>query len=87
MDRVRALAEELARRIGKSKCFTVDFPEDCKDANDVLLKHGKATLCNIIDAAEGWPIAGLFDAEHYADQVRNLYENGAGKVSQRAWRI
>ena len=75
----KALAEELARRIGKSKCFTVEFPENCKDANDVLLKHGKAALCNVIDAAEGWPIAGLFDAEHYADQVRNLYENGAGR--------
>ena len=75
----KALAEELARRIGKTKCFTVEFPEDCKDANDVLLQRGKAELRNLLDDAEPWPIAGLYDAEHYADQVRHLYQNGAGK--------
>tara|TARA_R110000824_G_scaffold7873_5_gene35573 strand:+ start:6273 stop:7877 length:1605 start_codon:yes stop_codon:yes gene_type:complete len=75
----KALAEELARRIGKSKCWTVSFPDDCKDANDVLLKHGKAELRNMIDAATPWPIAGLYDADHYADAVKHLYQNGAGK--------
>ena len=75
----KALAEELARRIGKSKCWTVEIPDDCKDANDVLLRHGKAELRNMIDAATPWPIAGLYDTDHYADAVKHLYQNGAGK--------
>ena len=58
---------------------TVEFPDDCKDANDVLLRHGKAELRNMIDAATPWPIAGLYDTDHYADAVKSLYQNGAGK--------
>jgi len=49
----------LARRIGKAQCWQVEWPDDCKDANDVLLKHGKAALANAIDEATPWPIAGL----------------------------
>jgi len=74
-----ALAEELARRIGKPRCWSVTWPEGCKDANDVLLKEGKAALANCIEAAEPWPIAGLYDVEHYADQVRTLYQQGEGR--------
>jgi len=74
----KALAEELARRIGKPKCWSVEWPEDCKDANDTLLKHGKAKVSNVVEEAEPWPIAGLYDADHYAEQVRTLYKNGAG---------
>ncbi len=74
----KALAEELARRIGKPKCWSVEWPDDCKDANDTLLKHGKAKVSNVIEEAEPWPIAGLYDADHYAEQVRTLYKNGAG---------
>ena len=75
----KALAEELARRIGKPKCFSVEWPDDCKDANDTLLKYGKARVANCVDEAKPWPIAGLYDADHYADQVKTLYKNGAGK--------
>jgi len=74
-----ALAEELARRIGKPKCWSVEWPEGCKDANDVLLNEGKAALANAIEAAEPWPIAGLYDVEHYAEQVRTLYQQGEGR--------
>ena len=36
------LREELARRIGVEKCWIMVYPEDCKDANDVLVKHSRA---------------------------------------------
>ena len=48
-----ALAEELARRIGKAKCWQVVWPTDCKDANDVLVKYGGDKLKEIIDSATG----------------------------------
>ena len=38
------LSDELARRIGREKCWTVIYPEGCKDANDVLVKFGKEEL-------------------------------------------
>jgi twinkle protein len=75
----QALQEELARRIGKGKCFTVTYPEDCKDLNDVLVKHGSAAVKEVIDAAEPYPINGLFDASTYFDAVDEKYINGNGK--------
>lgn len=34
------LRDELAVRLGRSRCWYVDYPEGCKDANDVLVRHG-----------------------------------------------
>ena len=74
-----ALAEELARRIGKIKCYQIDWPEDCKDANDTLLKHGKAEVSNCVNAAKPWPISGLFSVDHYKAKVEEIYNSGVGR--------
>ena len=71
-----ALGEELARRIGKAKVFNVTFPEDCKDANDVLIKYGSERLREVIDNAKPFPIRGLHDANFYNDRLTELYEGG-----------
>jgi len=75
----QALQEELARRIGKSKCWTVTYPDGCKDLNDVLVRHGEAEVKNVIDQAKPYPIHGLFDASTYFDSVDDKYLNGNGK--------
>lgn len=72
----QACAEELARRIGKAKCWQVRFPENCKDANEVLMKHGPEKLNEIYKAATPWPVSGLYDTLHYADDVVNLIAKG-----------
>lgn len=46
------LRDELCLRFGKSNCFIVTAPSDCKDANDVLLKHGAEKLRYIISMPE-----------------------------------
>ena len=73
-----ALKEELARRIGKSKCKVVSYPEGCKDLNDVLLKHGATEVENCLNNAEPYPIEGLFGTEVFEDQVNELFEKGFG---------
>lgn len=70
------LAEELARRIGLDKCFRVTFPEGCKDANDVLVKHGPDKLCDIISNAKPWPVKGIYTLGENIDEVIDFYENG-----------
>ena len=72
----QALAEELARRIGKVKCYQVEWPDGCKDSNDVLIKFGREKLSEVIDTSTPWPIVGLFDADHYADDVDKIYQQG-----------
>lgn len=74
----QAMAEELARRIGKDRCWKIDYPEDCKDANEVLLKHGKDVLEKIALKSRPWPVSGVYDADHFRDKVIDLYENGFG---------
>ncbi len=74
-----AMAEEMARRIGKDRCWTIEYPEGCKDANDVLLKHGPDGVDDIIAKAKPWPVAGLYDASHFYDQLEEIYEKGMGR--------
>ncbi len=72
------LANELARRIGRHKCYRIFYPEGCKDANDVLLKKGKQALAECFDNAEPWPVAGLYEASRYFSEVDDLFQNGYG---------
>ena len=71
-----ALAEELARRIGRAKCFRVRFPKNCKDANDVLVKLGAEALQELIDQAEPVPLEGVYSADEYRDDIEHLYSEG-----------
>ena len=74
-----ALAEEIARRVGRDKCWRVHFPEGMKDANDVILKEGPQFLAKLVKKAEAWPVAGLYDANHFAAQINELYTDGIGR--------
>jgi twinkle protein len=74
-----ALAEEIARRIGKERCWRVKFPEGIKDSNDYLLREGKEALKKAVEGAEPWPVRGLYDAEHFRAQVEELYTKGIGR--------
>lgn len=57
------LREELARRLGKHRCWQVEWPEGCKDAGDVLRLHGPEKLQACIEAARPWPLKGLVQLE------------------------
>lgn len=71
-----ALGEELARRIGRARCWRALWPDGCKDANDVLVRHGAQVLRECIDNAQPWPVKGLYDAGHFFDKVNALYDKG-----------
>lgn len=45
------LRDALATRLGEERCFWVKWPQDCKDANDVLREHGARHLGELIDNA------------------------------------
>ena len=71
-----ALAEELARRLGRERCWRVSWPGSAleaatataaldpaaarKDANEVLVKDGPDWLRELIERAEPTPINGLY---------------------------
>lgn len=81
----RRLAEELIKRLGPERCYTVEFPEDCKDVNEVLVKYGAEALSNLLQESVALPISGLVEAISLADKVFDLYEYGACAGEPTGW--
>ena len=73
----QALVEELARRIGRAKCWSVTLPE--KDANETLQKHGPEALREALSAAKPLPLEGVYLPEDFEAQILSLYESGVVK--------
>lgn len=72
----QALQEELARRIGREKCFRVTWPEGIKDANECLLKSDPWVLPECIGEASPYPVEGVVTVEDLAADLDDLYDNG-----------
>ena len=73
----QALAEELARRIGKDKCRISHFRY--KDLNEAYLAEGRELVIKIIEDAEPYPVEGLSSASKFADRLNDLWGRGTGK--------
>jgi twinkle protein len=74
-----ALAEEIARRVGRAKCWRVKFPEEIKDGNDAVRRLGAEETQNLFDNPEPVPLSGVYGAVDYFDAVREIYANGHGR--------
>lgn len=71
------LADELAIRIGRSKCWMIKYPDGCKDANEVLLEHGVDELLTILDTAKPLVADRLVPFSHIAERSdRPAYSTG-----------
>ena len=70
------LCEEIARRLGKGRCYRTEYPDGCKDANDVLMQHGADGLRSVLESATPWPVSGLRNVSEYRNAVMDLYANG-----------
>jgi len=85
----RVLQEELARRLGKDRCWRVRWPDSgdapCKDANEVLQLHGPQVLAECIAAAEPYPIAGLHSLYDFGDETLALYRDGRALGHSTGW--
>ena len=57
-DAGQALQQELVRRLGAEVCFLADF-EECKDANEYLVKYGKQKLAERISRARPVPLENV----------------------------
>jgi len=71
----QALKQEFIRRLGAEVCHLVDF-EDCKDANDYLIKYGSEKLCNAIHCANQVPLEGVSTLKDIEDELVDFVKNG-----------
>lgn len=74
-----ALAEELARRIDRAKCWRTAYPDGMKDPTDVLQQMGADSLKDIINKSEAMPLKGVYSASEYTSKLFEIYEKGHGK--------
>tara|TARA_R100000808_G_scaffold4717_1_gene14994 strand:+ start:7544 stop:9256 length:1713 start_codon:yes stop_codon:yes gene_type:complete len=71
----QALKQEFIRRLGAETCYLVDF-QDCKDANDYLLKYSKEQLRNVIDKCQPVPLEGVSTLRDIEDELKDFVKNG-----------
>lgn len=74
-----SLRDELARRLGVERCYQVAYPDGCKDANEVLMKHGKSAVVYLAELATPWPIEGIETMDSMFSTIADFYENGYPK--------
>ena len=79
------LREELVRRLGPEKCLIVDWPDGCKDANDVLVTHGQNVLVDCLQNARELPIEGAHEVTDFIDDVNRVYESGIPTGISTGW--
>jgi len=72
----QALAEELARRIGKEKCRLAKFEK--KDLNEVMLDD-PTKVGDLLASAAPYPVSGISDAGTFYERLNELYTKGTGK--------
>lgn len=82
-DHSKTLAEELARRLGRERCWRVNWPTDsngmpCKDPMEVLQFKGRKALQDMIANAELYPIRGLFQFCDFDKEIDDYYHERLG---------
>ena len=71
----QALQTELIRRLGSEVCYITTF-EDCKDANEYLLKYGKERLSERISKSKPVPLENVTTFRDVEDEVTDFVRNG-----------
>ena len=79
------LRDELSRRIGREKCCRVNYPDDCKDMNEVLMKHGEETILKIVSGAYPYPIDGVVLIEDIEDDAIELFNKPEHRGLSTGW--
>lgn len=78
------LKDELIRRFGQEKCSIVNF-NDCKDANEYLLKYGIEELKKVVKNAKEVPINGIFTLEDSFEEMLHTFRHGKTRGSTTYW--
>ena len=79
------LGNELARRLGRDRCKTVNYPSGSKDANDVLQKLGVDGVRELIDKAESYPVEGLFTINQIYKNLELIRTTGMPSGTPTGW--
>jgi len=77
----QALQSELIRRLGAETCYLSTF-DDCKDANEYLVKYGPKELLSRITNAKPVPLENVTTFRDIEDEITDFVRNGFKKGFQ-----
>ena len=77
----QALQQELIRRLGAEICYVASF-EDCKDANEYLLKYGSERLSKCIEQAKPVPLENVTTFKEIESEITDFVRHGFKKGYQ-----
>ena len=69
------LKKELIERLKDKTVFIVEYPKDCKDANEVLQKHGNERLVQAFKKAKRINTRGIYVISDIVEGVEELHKN------------
>ena len=70
-----ALKQELIRRLGAERCFTVEFGVH-KDANEFLMENGRSNLASVIAKAKPVPIENVVTLKDINEELEEFIYEG-----------
>jgi twinkle protein len=62
-----ALRHDLVALLGPVRCSFIEYPEGCKDLNDVLINYGAETVTAVLNHAKPVPVHGLHRLHDFPD--------------------
>lgn len=67
------LRSDLVALLGADRCRFIEYPEPCKDLNEVLLQYGPEAVVDCISTAKPFPVQGLYRIDDFPErgQVRS----------------
>jgi twinkle protein len=81
----KRLTAELGLRLGVEKCKIVEYPEGCKDCNDILVNLGKAGLKTALIKSKPFPVKGIISPMDTLDDVMIEKEQGVRGGESTGW--
>ena len=80
-----SLKLDLIRRFGSERTWVVSWIDDCKDANEVLLKYGEEAVRTCIKEAKQLPLEGIVEHDKLEMSVLNYYDHGLPQGLTVSW--
>lgn len=71
----RKLKYDLAERLGFDRCKYIEI-EECKDANEYLIKHGLNAVITAYSKAVYFPMEGVYTISDVSNEIDDMYING-----------
>ena len=62
------LRADLVALLGADRCKFVEYPEGCKDLNEVLTQHGPQRVVECLTTAKPFPVKGLYTLDDFPER-------------------